>query len=352
MQFTNMSNMENSIAVIDIASQFPADKYNILIPQKTIMQMSPFHRISVNFVMLDPDPANGDVYDLQGKLAPTKNGILKLARAAGIQVKHIKSVTPSGCERCMEAASRTKIPPACRECPDRDNNIAVEVAVLLPDGAGGYRATVATREWLAEDEKEAAQSYNKATRQREPNAALFAQAKRFKKPITESKALLRAIRSALSAKNVYTANELAKPFVVPVVTLNYDDPALREAVTRRLASGMDAIFGGAANALPMNIDAAQADQNPAIEAGVEIVNDDDATPPADEDDLSPNDENGADGRDAILCGECGAPITDYVRKKDGVVWPADRIISATIKQFNRPTCALCYFKARNKAAAA
>jgi hypothetical protein len=215
--------METGIALIDVEKTFPAEQFNALIPVKTITQMSPFHRLSVNIVSLSPDPKDGDVYDLKGKLAPQKNGLMKLAAAAGIRVIGIRSVTPSGCERCMEAASRTKVPPACRECPDRED-IAVEAVVDVPDGAGGYRPVKATREWLAEDEREAAKSFDKRTNQREFNPELFSQAKRFRKSITESKALLRAIRSALSVHATYTKEELRKPFVVPVVTLNYDDP--------------------------------------------------------------------------------------------------------------------------------
>jgi hypothetical protein len=307
--------METGIAVIDVSEKFPASEYNALIPVKTITQMSPFHRVSVNIVSLSPDPKDGDVYDLKGKLAPQKNGLMKLAAAAGIRVISVRSVTPSGCERCMEAASRTKIPPACRECPDRED-IAVEAVVDVPDGAGGYRPVKATREWLAEDEREAAKS----------NAATFLQAKRFRKPLTESKALLRAIRSALSVHATYTAEELRKPFVVPVVTLNYDDPALREAVVKRLAAGADAVFGAAPTALP--------------EVAADCFDADADVLPADADE-----EDGAltaeaeEAPHSDFCESCGAPITGCKTSKKQ--YTPEEWVTTSVTRYGRIYCPKC-----------
>jgi hypothetical protein len=352
-----MIEMDKAIAVIDVVNQFPVDRYNILIPQKTITQLSPFHRFSINVVQLDSNADNGDVYPLNGKLAPAKNGILKLANAAGIQVKSIRTVDPTSCGRCKPS-------PACRECPNNED-LAVEVEVLMPDGAGGYRSIIATREWLAKDEKDSAMSFDKKTGKREFNPALFAQAKRFRKPITETKALLRALRDALSIKATYTAAELKKPFVVPVVTLNYDDPALRDAVAKRLACGIDAVFGSPKpiTALPVNVDAAdvedhdesEEERKTIAEADVVDTTVNESKDPRDDMDFANFDDPAMPGefeQNALECSECGSPIEDYVRQKDGQVWPADKIVETTMKYFNRPACARCYFKARNKKEAA
>jgi hypothetical protein len=332
----SMESANTAIAVIDVAANFPAARYNILIPTKTITQISPFHRVSINVVQLDSNPDAGDVYTLQGKLAPTKNGIMKLAGAAGIQVKGIRSVTPAGCERCVQAAALAKAPPSCRDCPNKDD-ICMEAEVLLPDGAGGYRSIIASREWNAEDERAAAAG----------NERLYAQAKRFRKAVAESKALLRAVRSALSVKAVYTAAELKKPFVVPVVTLNYDDPALREAVVRRLASGVDAVFGAAepVTALPRGNDATE--DNAFEDGGAatpEIMDDRDDGFAAFGDDPAIN-----DGLDMHIdeCHECGAAIEGFTSKQ-GKAWSAENWAKFSVKQYGAQLCPRCAYARRQK----
>jgi hypothetical protein len=170
---------------------------------------------------------------------------------------------------------------------------------------------------------------------------------------------------ALSIKLTYTLEELEKPFVVPVVTLNYDDPTLRDAVAQRLASGVDAVFGAPKSvaALPVNIDAGEIEEADEAEeerraiGEMEVVDTDGTLTwedhsGADFADFGDTETHSGSDRDHIECSECGSPIEDYVRQKDGVVWSADKIVETTMKYFNRPTCAKCYFKARNRKEAA
>ncbi len=66
---------------------------NVLIPTVTMTQISPYHRIRVEQVQLNPDPDAGDVFKVGAKkvgnnwqdvLSLSKTAILKLATAAGI----------------------------------------------------------------------------------------------------------------------------------------------------------------------------------------------------------------------------------------------------------------------------
>ena len=68
-------------------------KCNVLIPTVTMTQISPYHRIRVEQVQIDPDPESGDVFKVGSKkvengwqdvLSLSKTAILKLATAAGI----------------------------------------------------------------------------------------------------------------------------------------------------------------------------------------------------------------------------------------------------------------------------
>ncbi|MDR1138167.1 MAG: hypothetical protein LBK91_07570 [Synergistaceae bacterium] len=339
-----MIGMENAIAVIDVVKRFPEDNYNILIPQATITQMSPFHRVSINIVRLDSDTKNGDVYILNKNLALAKKGIMKLAGAAGIQTRRIRNIDPSSCGRCKPSS-------ACRDCPNKDD-LAVEVEVLMPDGAGGYRSVIATREWLAEDERAAAASWNSETKRKEPNDMLFAQAKRFRKPMTESKALLRAVRAALSIKTTYTADELVKPFVVPVVTLNYEDPTLREFVAKRLASGVDAVFGAPRSvaALPVNVDIEEAEEREAIEEAEVVDTAGTRTGKAWEDaDIS--NAGYPDETPSSVCVECGGVIRGFTSAK-GKEWTTDSWIKYSVKQHGATLCPKCAYHRQQKEAAA
>jgi len=66
---------------------------NVLIPTVTMTQISPYHRIRVEQVKIDPDPEAGDVFKVGAKkvgnnwqdvLSLSKTAILKLGTAAGI----------------------------------------------------------------------------------------------------------------------------------------------------------------------------------------------------------------------------------------------------------------------------
>jgi hypothetical protein len=328
----------NQIAVIDVEKKFPAQDYNILIPQKSIFEISPFHRTSVNIVKINPDIKGGDVYNLNGKLALTKNGIVKLAGAAGIKVIRTESIPPSGCSRCLESARITKVPTPCRDCPDREN-VAVEVEVSMPDGSGGSRPVIASREWLAEDEKP--QFIDRKTGVL--NEYNFNNAKRFRKSLTESKALLRALRTALHIKAAYETEELKKPFVVPVVSLNYDAPDLREAVVQRLASGVDSIFslpqpttthslGSNSDTQPNEI--SEIIEEPEADFTVESLGMDDSF------DMHVNE-----------CHECGEIIEGFTSKQ-GRTWTAEEWIDFSVKQYDAQLCPRCAYSRRQKGTAA
>ncbi len=63
------------------------DKFNTLVPFKTIQPLSPYHVVGISIVKLNPDPNAGDVYKDSGtgQLRPAKVGLMKLSSGAGIQ---------------------------------------------------------------------------------------------------------------------------------------------------------------------------------------------------------------------------------------------------------------------------
>jgi hypothetical protein len=311
----NVAQQSSPYTMIDIMSRYPSDKYNVLIPVSTVFKVSPFHRISVNFVKLDPDPEVGkDVYELDGKLALSKQGIMKIAHAAGIQVKGSRVIR-------LE-----------------NSDIRVEVEVLVPMGDGTFRQVMAGRDWLEADEKKNSMSKNKSGGSYF-NEKLFDRTKRFRSAITESKAMLRAIRSALSLKQVYTKEELARTFVVPVTTIDYSDPALREAMIQRLASGIDLLYGTPPALAELSGDEPVWDDSAGNE-NAETANDE-----------SSNNSSVEESKlEPIHCAECGTVMKGFTSAK-GKSWTRDDWIEQTTKRFGRPLCPYCSVKQSKVAAA-
>jgi hypothetical protein len=226
----------NSTNSIDIFRDYPDNKFNLLVPVKTITQISPLHKVSINTVEVSKDLKDGDIY-LQDKgknlFALTKKGLMKFMATANIQVVKSESVTPSSCKRCMEMAKVTRTPAPCSTCRSKDD-VAWAVTIAVPDLSGGYRLITANKEFLCETEQE----------QMKNNTYQYKQAFAFRSAHAESKALLRALREALMIKPTYELSELSKPFAVPVISPNFDDKDLKNAAVQRFANGSSSLYGG------------------------------------------------------------------------------------------------------------
>lgn len=219
---------------LTVLNQYPPDKFNVLIPVKTIQEISPIHTVIINEVKINPDPAAKDVYSEgeKGELALTKIALSKMMAAANIQIIDSRPIPPQKCQRCIEAAGMTKLAPRCGGCPSADD-VAYQVTIAVPEPSGTYRVIKGTKELRMEDER---------------NKMKDGQFKRFfpfRTEHCETRALNRALREGLMIKGTYRPEELQKPFAIALVVPNFSDPDMKKAMVQRYASGVGDLFGTA-----------------------------------------------------------------------------------------------------------
>lgn len=320
---------------LEIAKQYPNDKYNLLVPIKTFQELSPLHKLVINEVQIDPSKESKDTYSQNGELALTKKALMKLMAAANIQIIDSHTVPTQRCNKCIEIAKVTRLAPKCSDCAYIDD-VAVQVTIAVPEPSGTYRMVRATKELRMEDEKP-----------KYTSDKTFAQFKQFKTEHCESKALNRALREGLMIKSTYTLNELKKPFAVALVMPNMSDPDLKKAMIERYANNASALYGTGAPQL----DAGQANMQALPESNITIIDTDEpddidletgeVTPPSQEiiditdDDFIMDEE--------ANCSECGAELQPFTDKK-GTAWTVQDIVDYSMGQCNRILCIACAVK--------
>lgn len=202
-------------------------RVNVIDPVTSLVQADPNWTPRVSVAELNPDPDNGPHFYKQagGKLAPTKQALEVLAKAAGIL-----------------STTTERIPRA-----------------ELDDGEIGYRATVTIRRsdgtteqvqrekvWVKEAERaEIEDAVRNARTKRWQHGDDAEIEKRWLKELrdryakTESKAVLRAIRAALQMPHTFTPQDAAKPFLI--IGFNFT-PDYNDVETRRMlvAAGLNA----------------------------------------------------------------------------------------------------------------
>lgn len=314
-----------SETALAIAKDYPAEKFNLLIPVRTMQELSPLHKVVINEVQISSDPKQKDTYSQSGGLALTKNGLMKLMAAANIQIIDSRPVPTQRCNKCIEIAQRTRQAPKCFECPYIDD-VAHQVTIAVPEPSGTYRTVRATKEIRMEDSKATMKDSE------------FKQFAKFRTEHCESKALNRALREGLMIKSTYTAQELQKPFAVALVMPNMSDPDLKRAMIDRYANNASALYGdvapaGSQSALPSGeVTVIDADDDIDYETGEVFPPDGEVI------DITEQD-------DPLTCDDCGkelVPVTD----KTGKEWTVADLVDLSMGHFNRVLCPACYGKAK------
>jgi hypothetical protein len=308
--------MSNQLAIVN---DYPAKDFNLLIPVKTMQEISPMHKVVVNQVQINPDPTGKDVYkEKNGEFALTKKALAKLMAAANIQVVESKTVLTAKCRRCAEIARGTKVAPNCGVCTYADD-IAHQVTIVVPEPSGTWRTVQCTKEIRMADEKA------------KMTDAQYKSFFPFRSEQCESKALNRALREALMISSTYAAAELKKPFVVAYIVPNMADPEMKKIVATQYANSMGMMFGGK--------------QMKQISASTEIgIDDEDPSgwqgdqpeigdgyyyeePPDSEDEQNPCGYPSQD-EEILACQDCGQVIDQAVN-------------DYAVKWFKRPLCREC-----------
>jgi hypothetical protein len=336
---------ENQTAVIAITNDYPKDKYNLLVPVKSMQELSSIYKIIVNQVEIDPDyDKSSDVYvQTKGyngspdKLALTKTALSKLMTAAGINMIESKAIIPSTHKTAIEMAKAIG-----KAVPYDTRDIAHEITIEVPEASGQYRTIKATKEIIIEDLKAEYMEQkrnlevweNKKKRpatEEEKQIAVEKQLTQFlshKRAQCETKTLNRALREAMGIKATYTAEELKKPFVVAHVVPNLSDPDLKQAVISKYAQSSAMLFAPRKEEVEMKV----------IEAP---KNEENMLPPAEQNNEGDIEKVEAEivteTTNSIGCEKCGQVIEAIDEQ-----WTIEAIVDYSNKKFKGKTyCADC-----------
>lgn len=227
--------MENKNA-LQITDQYPAEMYNLLVPMRTVAEISEIHKPVMNVVEISTNLADKEIY-LQDKSkekadgwALKKKGLNRLMRAAGIKDLGTRPIIPSTCQKCAEVNRNIGRPVNCGVCGNKD--VKFESRISVPQLTGENIEIVAHKEIIVQDVTDGM----KDAQRRE-----FL---KFRSEICETKAINRALRAAMLIKGTYTLEELNKPFVVAYLVPNLDNEAVKQEAVRHFFSSAQELYGG------------------------------------------------------------------------------------------------------------
>ena len=240
-------NEQNKHAALTIAQQYPPAQYNLLVPMQTVTEIADIQKPVMNSVKISTDLNDGEIYEMEkakdewrdskgyvhkatpAKYALTKKGLTKLMRAAGIKILSSRPVVPSTCQKCAEVNRSIGKPIRCGGCPNKD--VKHEVRISVPQLTGENVTIVAHKE-IAVDDVTAGMT--------EKQRAEFM---KFRSEMCESKALNRALRTAMQIKSSYLIEEFGKPFVVAYLVPNLDNPTVREEAVKSMFGAANDLYG-------------------------------------------------------------------------------------------------------------
>ena len=223
-------------------------KYNVLFPQARMQQISPYHRIRVEEVKIDPNPEAGDVFKVGSKkvgnnwqdvLSLSKTGVLKLATAAGIvwNWQDTKVLSSSKDYVLFQAVGAMRKPSG--EWIPLKATKEIDLDVIE---AETLEANLKKAEDLNSEKRKGMTVERWAEAQTKTN---MIQWKKNKLMRAETGAMLRVVRALLSIKHQYSPLELKKPFAVPTVdfTPDYSDPEVKRMVAAQSLKSASDLFG-------------------------------------------------------------------------------------------------------------
>ena len=304
-------------------------KYNVLFPQSQMTQISPYHRIRVEEVKINPDPEGGDVFKVgarkagngwQDVLSLSKTGILKLATAAGIVWNWNETrVLSSSKDYVLYQAVGAMRKPSGEWIPLKATK-EIDLDVIE---AETYESNLKKAESMKPDQLKGMTPEQWADMQTRTN---MIQWKKNKLMRAETGAMLRVVRALLSIKHQYSPQELKKPFAVPTVdfTPDYSDPEVKRMIAEQSLKAASDLFG--------------LGQPPYLGAPINVTAKEDyeEDPPADvtDEDFPWEGQQSFDQEedDTPVCSGCGT--TEMSQK----------VIDYSIKNFGQPLCMKCQRK--------
>lgn len=243
------------VKIEDLQKDYPAGKFNLLVPTTTIQQISPFHSPTIEVVQVNSDPKAGEIYKVAGtqKYALGKTPLMRIYYAAGIKVdpNHSRIVSNSRDYCCYEVLGGIQKSDgawvAFRATKEWDAEIRKEQ--LTREVEKKAKTQIANGYLKEEDEKAYIENYVRDNLLRERANKLS---------LCETKALERLVRGILGMKGAYTLEEIKKPFVIPRISFSpdYGDPKIKQFLLQSAAMATASIYGsgpvakGQAGAMP------------------------------------------------------------------------------------------------------
>ena len=226
-----------------ITQQYPAERYNLLVPMQTVAEIADIHKPVMNAVQISTNLADKEIYeqekaksawkdrpDTPAGYALTKKGLNKLMRAAGIKILGTRPIIPSTCQKCAEVNRSIGRPVNCGACGNKD--VKFEARISVPQLTGESIEIVAHKEIIVQDVTD---GMGDAQRK---------EFLKFRSEMCETKAINRALRAAMHIKSTYTIEELRKPFVVAYLVPNLNNEAVKAEAIRHMFTSAQELYGG------------------------------------------------------------------------------------------------------------
>lgn len=161
--------------------------------------------------------------------AITNKGLGRLADGAGISIVSREEMIPTVCQKCVAVNAGAGRVIQCGNCRNKD--VAYRVTISVPQLTGEVILVSNTHEIIVDNVIP-----SMTEKQRQEFMKHLPQ-------ICSTKALCRAIRTALHIKGTYTLEELKKPFVVAYLVPNLNNEDVKRAAIRSMFDASGKLFG-------------------------------------------------------------------------------------------------------------
>lgn len=340
----NLATTGSGHNALQITQQYPAERFNLLVPMQTVAEIADIHKPVMNVVQISTNPADKEIYEQEkaqrewtgrdGQHHPakpagwalTKKGLNKLMRAAGIKILGTRPIVPSTCQKCAEVNKGIGRPVNCGACPNKD--VKFEARISVPQLTGENIEIVAHKEIIVQDVTD-----GMSDNQRKEFL-------KFRSEMCETKAINRALRAAMHIKGTYTIEELRKPFVVAYLVPNLDNELVKQEAVRHFFTSAQELYGGhttdARKAIFVEDDAEEGMEyetpgQPIAEPENVAYRDMPEEHPRDAQRRQQEAAEAAPDYDPTICSECGAKCSNAV-------------VKYSQEQFGRTLCMSCQRK--------
>jgi len=221
--------------------------FNVLTADIALSGLSEWHVPVVEVVTLDPNPANGDIYEQQQKYAVTRQGLSKLAVAAGV-IWSASETKRTDDRRCRDYVSFQGV--GGIQKPDGTYTFMkaeydLDMEVVEEELREGYtqkaKGDTEKMAWIKNKSDQFKKDWIDDNVKRD-----MLQKRKNKMKLCESGAKDRVIRELLGIKATYPLEQIKKPFVILRITVrpDYTDKDVKRAMLTAAIQSMTGIYGG------------------------------------------------------------------------------------------------------------